>query len=103
MQEVVLDRHDLARNLGSCHYYSNQPISPMLKRKASTRSRRKSGQETAEGSQQRRRKRFLKTRKKSCENREKLPFSPLREPRGTRSVGGTPVCLRRNLLGPRER
>ncbi|XP_017018984.1 uncharacterized protein [Drosophila kikkawai] len=103
MQEVVLDRQDLARNLGSCHYYPHQPMSPMLKRKSSTRSRRKSGQETVDGSQQRRRKRFLKTRKKSCENREKLPFSPLSEPRGTRSVGGTPVCLRRNLLGPRER
>ncbi|XP_017010389.2 platelet binding protein GspB isoform X1 [Drosophila takahashii] len=103
MQEVVLDRPDLSRNLGSCQYYSNQPASPMMKRKASTRSRRKSGQETGESSQQRRRKRFLKTRKKSCENREKLPSSPLREPRGTRSVGGTPVCLRRNLLAARER
>ncbi|KAH8283589.1 hypothetical protein KR018_008296 [Drosophila ironensis] len=101
MQEVVLDRQDaLTRNLGSCHYYS----SPVVKRKSSTRSaRRKSGQETADGSQQRRRKRFLKTRKKSCENRDKLPASPLREPRGSRSVGGTPVCLRRNLLGPKER
>ncbi|KAH8401904.1 hypothetical protein KR009_008625 [Drosophila setifemur] len=103
MQEVVLDRPDVIRNLGSCHYYSNQPISPMIKRKSSTRSRRKSGQEAPDGSQQRRRKRFLKTRKKSCENREKPSVSPLREPRGTRSVGGTPVCLRRNLMGPNER
>ncbi|XP_032571586.1 uncharacterized protein LOC6618912 isoform X1 [Drosophila sechellia] len=103
MQEVELDRKDLSRNLGNCHYYSNHPISPMLNRKASVRSRRKSGQETGESSQQRRRKRFLKTRKKSCENREKTSSSPLREPRGTRSVGGTPVCLRRTLLGPRER
>ncbi|XP_026842213.1 uncharacterized protein LOC6590750 [Drosophila persimilis] len=103
MQEVVLDRQDLARNLGSCQYYFNEPISPLIKRKSSTRSRRKSGQESADGSQQRRRKRFLKTRKKSCENREKLPASPLREPRGSRSVGGTPVCLRRKLLGPKER
>lgn len=103
MQEVELDRKDLSRNLGNCHYYSNHPISPVLNRKASVRSRRKSGQETGESSQQRRRKRFLKTRKKSCENREKTSSSPLREPRGTRSVGGTPVCLRRNLLGPSER
>ncbi|XP_016981311.1 uncharacterized protein LOC108046224 isoform X2 [Drosophila rhopaloa] len=106
MQEMVLDRQDLSRNLGSCHYYSNQPISPVIKRKASTRSRRKSGQETGENSQQHRRKRFLKTRKKSSENREnreKLSSSPFCEPRGSRSVGGTPVCLRRNLLGPRER
>ncbi|KAH8252509.1 hypothetical protein KR032_000281 [Drosophila birchii] len=103
MQEVVLDRKDLGRNLGSCHYYPHQPMSPMFKRNSSTRSRRKSGQDAADGSQQRRRKRFLKTRKKSCENRENPSFSPLSEPRGTRSVGGTPVCLRRNLLGPRER
>ncbi|SPP74484.1 uncharacterized protein LOC117592200 isoform X1 [Drosophila guanche] len=103
MQEVVLDRQDLSRNLGSCQYFFNQPISPLIKRKSSTRSRRKSGQEAADGSQQRRRKRFLKTRKKSCENREKLPESPLRQPRGSRSVGGTPVCLRRKLLGPKER
>ncbi|XP_017120227.1 LOW QUALITY PROTEIN: uncharacterized protein LOC108141389 [Drosophila elegans] len=103
MQEVVLDRHDLSRNLGRCHYYSNQPISPGIKRKASTRSRRKSGQETGENSQQHRRKRFFKTRKKSSENHEKLPSSPLCEPRGSRSVGGTPVCLRRNLLGRKER
>ncbi|XP_017096590.2 uncharacterized protein [Drosophila bipectinata] len=101
MQEVVLDRHDLvARNLGSCHYYS----SPMVKRKSTRRSaRRKSGQEPADGSQQQRRKRFLKTRKKSCEKSEKPMVSPLREPRGTRSVGGTPVCLRRHLLGPKEK
>ncbi|XP_017045156.1 uncharacterized protein LOC108090810 isoform X2 [Drosophila ficusphila] len=103
MQEVVLDRQELSRNLGSCHYYANQPISPLVKRKTSTRLRRKSGQETGESSQQRRRKRFLKTRKKSCENREKLPSSPLRASRGSRSVGGTPVCLRRTLLGPKER
>lgn len=46
MQEVELDRKDLSRNLGNCHYYSNHPISPVLNRKASVRSRRKSGQET---------------------------------------------------------
>ncbi|XP_015029120.2 uncharacterized protein [Drosophila virilis] len=101
MQEVQLD---IQRNLGSCHYYPSamQP-SPLILRRASTRSRRRSGQEPGEGSQQRRRKRFLKTRKKSCENREKINDSPLREPRGSRSVGGTPVCLRRHLLGPKER
>ncbi|EDW72375.1 uncharacterized protein Dwil_GK20893 [Drosophila willistoni] len=83
MQEVMLLDQ---RNLGSCHYYPNQAEpSPLVLRRSSTRSRR--------------RKRFLKTRKKSCENRERLPeVSPMREPRGTRSVGGTPVCLRRHLM-----
>lgn len=99
------------RNLGSCQYYPNP--SPMILRRASTRAstrRRQQEQQqqqqaavTAPDSGQRRRKRFLKTRKKSCENREKISASPLREPRGTRSVGGTPVCLRRQLLGPKER
>lgn len=98
------------RNLGSCQYYPNP--SPMILRRASTRAsmRRRCAQQeqqqsavTAPDSGQRRRKRFLKTRKKSCENREKISASPLREPRGTRSVGGTPVCLRRQLLGPKER
>ncbi|EDW09273.1 uncharacterized protein Dmoj_GI20425, isoform B [Drosophila mojavensis] len=102
MQEIQLDMQQ--RNLGSCHYYPSaaQP-SPLILRRASTRSRRRSGQEAPDASQQRRRKRFLKTRKKSCENREKVNASPLREPRGSRSVGGTPVCLRRHLLGPKER
>lgn len=99
MQEVLLDRQDLQRNLGSCQYYPN--ASPLILRRSSTRSRRRNQQEQQD--QQRRRKRFLKTRKKSCENREKISNSPLREPRGSRSVGGTPVCLRRQTLGPKER
>ncbi|KAH8415962.1 hypothetical protein KR222_005382 [Zaprionus bogoriensis] len=108
MQEVLLEQ----RNLGSCQYYPNP--SPLILRRASTRSRRRQEQLQQQQQQQqlplqppdsgqRRRKRFLKTRKKSCENREKISASPLREPRGTRSVGGTPVCLRRHLLGPKER
>ncbi|XP_060657267.1 uncharacterized protein LOC132792060 [Drosophila nasuta] len=102
MQEVlVLERQELQRNLGSCQYYPN--ASPMILRRSSTRSRRRQQQEQQQQDQQRRRKRFLKTRKKSCENREKVNTSPLREPRGSRSVGGTPVCLRRQLLGPKER
>ncbi|KAH8370457.1 hypothetical protein KR093_003595 [Drosophila rubida] len=104
MQEVlVLERQEVQRNLGSCQYYPN--ASPMILRRSSTRSRRRQQQEhqQQQQDQQRRRKRFLKTRKKSCENREKISASPLREPRGSRSVGGTPVCLRRQLLGPKER
>ncbi|KAH8261680.1 hypothetical protein KR044_013255 [Drosophila immigrans] len=102
MQEVLeLERQELQRNLGSCQYYPN--ASPMILRRSSTRSRRRQQQEQQQQDQQRRRKRFLKTRKKSCENREKIGASPLREPRGSRSVGGTPVCLRRQLLGPKER
>ncbi|KAL7737582.1 hypothetical protein ACLKA6_007696 [Drosophila palustris] len=102
MQEVLLDRQDLQRNLGSCQYYPNANASPQILRRSSTRSRRRNQQQEQQD-QQRRRKRFLKTRKKSCENREKIGNSPLREPRGSRSVGGTPVCLRRQLLGPKER
>ncbi|EDW02531.1 uncharacterized protein LOC6559219 isoform X2 [Drosophila grimshawi] len=103
MQEVVVlqERQDQQRNLGSCHYYPTP--SPLILRRSSTRSRRRSGQDLPDCSQQRRRKRFLKTRKKSCENREKVQESPLREPRGSRSVGGTPVCLRRQLLSNKER
>jgi len=99
MQEVLLDRQELQRNLGSCQYYPN--ASPLILRRSSTRSRRRNQQEQQD--LQRRRKRFLKTRKKSCENREKISNSPLREPRGSRSVGGTPVCLRRQLLGSKDR
>ncbi|XP_017835857.1 uncharacterized protein LOC108595188 isoform X2 [Drosophila busckii] len=116
MNEVLLERHELHRNLGSCHYYP-QP-SPGILRRASTRSsRRKNASElpqpengSGSGQLLRRRKRFLKTRKKNCEQRERgrerersALCSSLQEPRGSRSVGGTPVCLRRQLLGCKER
>ncbi|XP_075165131.1 uncharacterized protein LOC142237637 [Haematobia irritans] len=103
MQEI----HDVRRdqvNLGKCYYINGSPVMPQ--RKASSiryrhgaRSMKTSGEQSlltaAAGSAQRRRKRFHKTRKKSSEGRDNCR-SPIRKPRETRSVGGTPVCLRKN-------
>ncbi|XP_030384185.1 uncharacterized protein LOC115631545 isoform X1 [Scaptodrosophila lebanonensis] len=121
MQELVLERKELQRNLGSCHYYPNtsptrSALRQSFERKSSVRSRRsvrsakntqdvQSGGVVSSAALQRRRKRFMKTRKKSCENRDKHLESPLQRPRESRSVGGTPVCLRRNhqLGGAKDR
>lgn len=92
-------------NLGKCYYVQGSPL--LTHRKASLRLQRRNSRSlklsneqtivTAAGSSaQKRRKRFHKTRKKSSESRERCR-SPLRKPRETRSVGGTPVCLRKRL------
>lgn len=103
--QEIFDRRDHI-NLGKCCYANGSPV--MLQRKAaSIRSRRStrdsmkiSGEQTlltaAAGSAQRRRKRFHKTRKKSSEGKDNCR-SPMQKPRETRSVGGTPVCLRKNM------
>lgn len=106
MQEVA-ERRDSDCNLDSCYYYiqSSKSMHQHGGKRASIPSRRssrslKNGQEgskqveTTVSSSQRRRKRFLKTRKKSAENRNEQPNSPHKS-RKSRSVGGTPVCLRR--------
>ncbi|XP_050322290.1 uncharacterized protein LOC126754405 isoform X2 [Bactrocera neohumeralis] len=106
MQEVS-ERRGSDCNLGSCYYYNQSPksVHQHSGKRASVRSRRssrslKNGQEESHAvmatgsSSQRRRKRFLKTRKKSAENRNEQPNSPHKS-RKSRSVGGTPVCVRR--------
>ncbi|XP_013119167.2 uncharacterized protein LOC106096129 isoform X1 [Stomoxys calcitrans] len=102
MQEIH-DRRDQV-NLGKCYYINGSPVMPQRKASSfrsrrSTRSSKASGEQTllnaAAGNAQRRRKRFHKTRKKSSEGKENCR-SPMRKPRETRSVGGTPVCLRKN-------
>ncbi|XP_028899123.1 uncharacterized protein LOC105216900 isoform X2 [Zeugodacus cucurbitae] len=105
--QEVSERRDSDCNLGSCYYYNQSPKSVHQQggKRASVRSRRSSRslkntqEETntvvaAGSSSQRRRKRFLKTRKKSAENRNEQPNSP-HKTRKSRSVGGTPVCVRR--------
>ncbi|XP_012154795.1 uncharacterized protein LOC101458371 [Ceratitis capitata] len=104
MQEVS-ERKDSDCNLGSCYYYSpkRESVRRNSETRVSVRSRRNSRnakQEAGNGvsapgsCSQRRRKRFLKTRKKSAENRTEQSQSP-HKPRKSRSVGGTPVCVRR--------
>ncbi|XP_011292831.1 uncharacterized protein LOC101895907 [Musca domestica] len=101
--QEIFDRRDQI-NMGAC-YYGSPVMAQRHQRAPSTRSRRSnrsikvSGEQNlmnaAAGSAQRRRKRFHKTRKKSSEGKDNCR-SPMRKPRETRSVGGTPVCLRKN-------
>ncbi|XP_073812842.1 uncharacterized protein isoform X2 [Musca autumnalis] len=101
--QEIFDRRDQI-NMGACYYGS--PVMQQRQRGSSIRSRRSnrsikmSGEQNllnaAAGSVQRRRKRFHKTRKKSSEGKDNCR-SPMRKPRETRSVGGTPVCLRKNI------
>ncbi|GAB0095515.1 hypothetical protein DMENIID0001_109070 [Sergentomyia squamirostris] len=90
IQEIV-DR-DQAKNTGSCSYHSYQQD------KKSSKPRR--SHKHLEDSTSRRRKRFVRTRKKSTDRNHShsssLKSAPILAPRGCRSVGGTPVCLRRN-------
>ncbi|XP_017484447.1 PREDICTED: uncharacterized protein LOC108373109 isoform X1 [Rhagoletis zephyria] len=104
------ERKELESNLGSCCYYKQSPKRGSVRQHSETRASVRSRQNSrntkhmqevggaamiAPGScSQRRRKRFLKTRKKSAENRTDRTHSP-HKPRQTRSVGGTPVCVRR--------
>ncbi|XP_037805429.1 uncharacterized protein LOC119599636 isoform X2 [Lucilia sericata] len=101
--QEICENKDHQVNLGKCYYVQGSPL--MAHRKASLRSRNSrslklSNEQTmisaAANSAQRRRKRFHKTRKKSSESRDHCR-SPLRKPRETRSVGGTPVCLRKRI------
>ncbi|XP_061400757.1 uncharacterized protein LOC133336474 [Musca vetustissima] len=102
--QEIFDRRDQI-NMGAC-YYGSPVMSQRHQRQASMRSRRSnrsikmSGEQNlmnaAAGNAQRRRKRFHKTRKKSSEGKDNCR-SPMRRPRETRSVGGTPVCLRKNI------
>ncbi|XP_067631187.1 uncharacterized protein [Eurosta solidaginis] len=108
----VSERKDVDYNMGICYYYNQSPKLDAMRQHEETRSsvrshrnsrnsrNMKNGQEGSSGavapsgSSQRRRKRFMKTRKKSAENRTERTQSP-QKPRQSRSVGGTPVCVRR--------
>lgn len=104
--QEVYEHKDQQINLGKCYYVQESPL--MAHRKASLKAQRSrnsrsikmSNEQTmitaAANSAQRRRKRFHKTRKKSSESRDHCK-SPFRKPRETRSVGGTPVCLRKHI------
>ncbi|XP_053965614.1 uncharacterized protein LOC128867976 isoform X2 [Anastrepha ludens] len=105
----VSERKEVESNAGSYYYCNQSPKRSSMRQhgetRASVRSRRnyrnmKNSQEAGGGvmapgsGSQRRRKRFLKTRKKSAENRTDRSYSPHKS-RQSRSVGGTPVCVRR--------
>ncbi|XP_037887393.1 uncharacterized protein LOC119636216 isoform X2 [Glossina fuscipes] len=105
MQEVY-ERKDALSNMG--YYVQGSPLlNQFQQHKAATRIPRNSRSlkisaeqnllVSAGGSAQRRRKRYHKTRKKSSESRDHGHRSPMRKPRETRSVGGTPVCLRKHI------
>lgn len=94
IQEVT-DK-DIYKNTGSCTYFhNNQAID---KRQSKLRKSRKQQSEESNGS--RRRKRLTRTRKRNSECRDGSQNSHKnRSPhrfRESRSVGGTPVSLRRN-------
>lgn len=104
IQEVCENR-DNQMNLGKCYYVNGSPS--VASRRASLkfqkhafRSMKTSNEQAiltaAANSAQKRRKRFHKTRKKGSESRE-FCRSPMRKSRETRSVGGTPVCLRKRM------
>uniref|UniRef100_A0A1B0D2E4 Uncharacterized protein n=1 Tax=Phlebotomus papatasi TaxID=29031 RepID=A0A1B0D2E4_PHLPP len=88
---------DQARNTGSCSYHSYQQD------KRNTKMRR--SQKHLEDSTSKRRKRFVRRKKSSDRNHShssSLKSAPILAPRGCRSVGGTPVCLRRNQSEERK-
>ncbi|XP_059614308.1 uncharacterized protein LOC132260298 [Phlebotomus argentipes] len=89
---------DQARNTGSCSYHSFQ------QEKRSSKVRR--SHKHLDDSTSKRRKRFVRTRKKSTDRNHShsssLKSAPIIAPRGCRSVGGTPVCLRRNQSEERK-
>lgn len=85
-----ISEHDLYKNTGSCTYHQTQ----------TKRAPRTNRSESSTGS--RRKKRLTRTRKRNSECHERdhsqassKALSPNRF-RGSRSVGGTPVSLRRN-------
>lgn len=104
MQEIV-DNH-VYENTGSCSYY--QPQSPHIVEKRQSRVRKGSKTKQPEDSaSSRRRKRLTRTRKSSRDCRDSsvdadgntvellLSVKNSRD-RGCKSLGGTPVSLRRN-------
>ncbi|XP_055379416.1 putative uncharacterized protein DDB_G0282133 isoform X2 [Condylostylus longicornis] len=93
IQEIV-EKSEVCKNTGNCSYYIFNPERRMSKNRRS----RKTNEEivTNISNSGKRKKRLLKTRKKSCESKERQ-VSPLKNKRESRSVGGTPVCLRRRI------
>lgn len=106
VQEII-DKN-LFENKGSCSYHHNNvnvTTMPTVEKRQS-RLRKSSKIQNDESGLQRRRKRLTRTRKstsrdcrdRSASNRNEENVSPFEngEERGTKSVGGTPVSLRRN-------
>lgn len=96
IQEVV-DK-DIYKNTGSCTYFHNNQA--IEKRGQSQKLRKSRKQQSEDGNSSRRRKRLTRTRKRNSECRDssqnsRKTNSPNRF-RESRSVGGTPVSLRRN-------
>lgn len=98
VQEVI-DK-EIYKNTGSCTYYhNNQAITD--KRQNKLRKSRKQQQNDEISSSSRRRKRLTRTRKRNSECRDGSQNSRSKtcsphQFRESRSVGGTPVSLRRN-------
>lgn len=100
IQEII-DKN-LYENKGSCSYVSNQSMEKRLSRLRKS----KKPQEDMERNGSRRRKRLTRTRKSSRDCRDNnanhnssiCSESPLKrsQERGTKSVGGTPLSLRKN-------
>lgn len=88
----VTDKENWYRNTAACSYH---PAPAQTERKTVKVRKTKRGEDNAK-----RRKRYVRTRKKQAEsyasNASSVNGSPHLVSRGCRSVGGTPVCLRRN-------
>lgn len=94
IQEIV--EKDVYKNTGSCTYYPVQ----LEKRQSKLRKSRK---HLSEENNSRRKKKLTRTRKRNSECRDSSQasnktMSPCRS-RESRSLGGTPVSLRRNQKG----
>ncbi|XP_063697864.1 probable serine/threonine-protein kinase DDB_G0282963 [Culicoides brevitarsis] len=107
MQEVT-EKVDKNKNKGSCSYHplpqqvqQQQQMVKVDKRSAKLQKFRQEKGESVDG---KRKKKYIRTRKKQhtsnshTSNASSLTNSPRLSVRGCRSVGGTPVCLRRNQL-----
>lgn len=101
----VTDKGDKNKNKGSCSYHPiPQQKSNIDKKNAKLQKlRSERGQESVDGGLKRKKK-YIRTRKKQqssnnhTSNASSINSSPRLSVRGCRSVGGTPVCLRRNQL-----
>lgn len=90
----VLDKGNWYKNTGACSYH---PMALQVERKTTKLKKSKRSEENSK-----RRKRYVRTRKKQSEsyasNASSINSSLNSVSRGCRSVGGTPVCLRRNQM-----
>lgn len=103
MQEVT-EKMDKNKNNGSCSYHPIPQMQKVDKRNAKLQKFRTEKGESVDGGGSKRKKKYIRTRKKQqssnshTSNASSITSSPRLSVRGCRSVGGTPVCLRRNQL-----